>query len=1352
MSSDAPKSQEIGKYVLPIMPSIEGIGPDIDRKLGKAFAGVSKQASRALADGVKDGVAEAEAAVKKSSDVITKLRDKEAGAADKLRVAEERINEVRAKGGSALARAEAQRNAAYRVQQSALRDIEQQTRSLERAQQSLADAQEQAARGGERAGSGFLSGLRGAVSGAGSAGSDAAASFAEGFAGSSALLRLGSAGGPIGLALAAAGAIGGGLLVKNVLAGIEREPARDLIQARLGINDAGMARVAASAGKAYVDNFGQSLQDNMSAAQLAIQGGLVMDGNDPALAGVVGKLQAISQLIGSDLAETTKSASILLRSGLAGSAEEAFDIIAKGYRITGDLGGDFLDSIGEYSSGWKNAGLSAKQALALIKQGQDLGVDVTDRSADALREFGRRIAENGDDIVNVLNNIGLDGQAMFAAFKQGGPAGFAAFDAVFDRIRSIEDPVRRNQAAMALLGDTAGDFIGSFTQWDPSQAVADFGSIEGAAQNAADTMGDNVAGSFESARRSIEFSVDRVQDSLTDGFGPTLQNIADWVREHEDDITGFFFDLGDFALLGVKSVVKATADGSRALAQLVNAVGDAYGGITIAIAGVNDLLGRDEIADQLRKDAEAGFGLADGIYAIADQADGAVSEIDTWRDALRDAEGAASDAKDATGGLGDKLGQLPRQTDVVLNVTDGTGRPVPLDGSARGWWATGNSVGGGPLSINTPAGQNPLLDQARQQFGLTPGQALPPIPGMPNIIPGSAGQGFLGVTGPGNGGAEQWRPLVQQALNQFGPLYGVTNYRAWEDALVQQIKTESGGNPASVNPNDTNGRGGTQRVAGILNFLQSTYDANNITGLPYMDPFGQIAAAIPYVAKKWGIGPDGRPNQIGRGQGFEYGGQVFGGVRGRDSVFALLAGDEHVVTTDEVDAAGGHNTWYRLRAMARAGMLRGFESGGAVSPEIQQIAQIAQGFGLQLTSGKRDEAGSFHNTGEAGDFSNGVRTQQELAFATFMAQNYGSSLAELIYDDPRFGMEIDEGKVVPREFFAAAGDHTNHVHIAVRGSGGGLQLGNSSLPGSTSLSVSGPMSPNVTNAFGAGYQPGIGTPGYNEFGEPGYYQTDPRSIAQADRRARDAQRSIADADQAVTDAEARRAEIEIEKDITASAEDRAKADRDIERAREAASRAREDAQWAEADAEEARRGRFTAAREAKQQNQQQGGAGDLSGLGGIFGSFLKETFGVDGSLFPDLSNLMPVKMFGAAMGAFKGPLQGLIDGQLGIQQPGWQPGMPVQQPGSASGLPFGMVPSPFDIAGIAQPGMPVPGMTPGTPASGAGFGPPPGPIDQSRHMSVTVNGYSQQEVVDQTRRQMFNVDRLATNFPIGWGG
>jgi len=53
--------------------------------------------------------------------------------------------------------------------------------------------------------------------------------------------------------------------------------------------------------------------------------------------------------------------------------------------------------------------------------------------------------------------------------------------------------------------------------------------------------------------------------------------------------------------------------------------------------------------------------------------------------------------------------------------------------------------------------------------------------------------------------------------------------------------------------------------------------------------------------------------------------------RAYDSVPALLRVDEHVWTPEEVDAVGGHDAMYRLRAMARAGQLQGYARGGRVA-------------------------------------------------------------------------------------------------------------------------------------------------------------------------------------------------------------------------------------------------------------------------------------------------------------------------------------------------------------------------------------------------------------------------------------
>ena len=139
-------------------------------------------------------------------------------------------------------------------------------------------------------------------------------------------------------------------------------------------------------------------------------------------------------------------------------------------------------------------------------------------------------------------------------------------------------------------------------------------------------------------------------------------------------------------------------------------------------------------------------------------------------------------------------------------------------------------------------------------------------------------------------------------------------------------------------------------------------------------------------------------------------------------------------------------------------------AGGTLVPgQWSQIDQIAKSrFGLNMTSGYRSANGptiagvaaakSYHASGRAHDFSDGRRTTQEMAFAQFMAANYGPQLKELIFDMPGFNSTIHDGKVVgPFGSFytlAQAGDHSDHVHVAYD-TGGWLPPGKTSVVNNT---------------------------------------------------------------------------------------------------------------------------------------------------------------------------------------------------------------------------------------------------------------------------------------------------------------
>lgn len=143
-------------------------------------------------------------------------------------------------------------------------------------------------------------------------------------------------------------------------------------------------------------------------------------------------------------------------------------------------------------------------------------------------------------------------------------------------------------------------------------------------------------------------------------------------------------------------------------------------------------------------------------------------------------------------------------------------------------------------------------------------------------------------------GAERWRPIVTRALQEVGPRYGITNIPAWADALIGQIQFESGGNANAYNGNDTDGKGGRQKVYGLGQFLPSTFDAHNITGGSINSGEAQIYAMIDYVATKYGQSGAGVPNFINQGHGYADGGMVVG-LPGIDTNPAMLTRKEWVI-------------------------------------------------------------------------------------------------------------------------------------------------------------------------------------------------------------------------------------------------------------------------------------------------------------------------------------------------------------------------------------------------------------------------------------------------------------------------
>ncbi|MDS1115293.1 transglycosylase SLT domain-containing protein [Gordonia westfalica] len=145
------------------------------------------------------------------------------------------------------------------------------------------------------------------------------------------------------------------------------------------------------------------------------------------------------------------------------------------------------------------------------------------------------------------------------------------------------------------------------------------------------------------------------------------------------------------------------------------------------------------------------------------------------------------------------------------------------------------------------------------------------------------------------GGAEQWRPLLEWAIDF--QRNGIKKTKANVDAGIRQINTESSGNPGAVQQIvDVNGTGESAGV-GLLQFIPSTWAAARDKRFPddRKNPVANLASGIKHYREKYGVD---LTSMWGNGRGWKNGGWITGpGGPRSDSVAMWGSNGEFMVNT-----------------------------------------------------------------------------------------------------------------------------------------------------------------------------------------------------------------------------------------------------------------------------------------------------------------------------------------------------------------------------------------------------------------------------------------------------------------------
>ena len=1003
------------------------------------------------------------------------------------------------------------------------------------------------------------------------------------------------------------------------------------------------------------------------------------------LADVAAESSRALHLTGTELEQVSKTIANLNR--ITGEQTNMRDL-GKAFRAFGVDAKDQEAALNQLYTATTETSLGVNDLLGSLTKGT---------AGPALRALGLDFGQAAA-LITSFEVAGLDGDKMLAgltkSLAQFAKDGQSAPQALRDTVAQMKsliaagDDIGAQNIANKLFGAKGGIQFFDAVKRGSLDLESLTKSLDGTVLSINDVAAstDDGAESLQLLRNKLELALEPLGSTIFDEASEKIDELATWIDTHQPEIIEAVVEIGDAFGAVAQDALLSFGQIIEALGDVLNVVGDTVGGILKAGAAIDDFFGRDDKAAEQRQQAEYFFNLGESTRDLGRIMQDTAPKIGEYREKWREAGREMADAARKSDELDTGLGKLAgRRFEVAISVVPRLPNGTVVNGPTDLFPQLGGAVDGS-------AGVVPRLDSsglpAPGTFGGGggPGGARGGFPNAPILGGGGSSGGGSWITSPG----------------------GSSSGTNW-DAIAQ---AESSGNWSDNNSGGHSTSSGAPR--GGLQITDGTWAAY---GGKEFAPTANLATREQQIAVAERIaftGYRGTPPQ---------GLQAWEAVtKGMVPGITANSGPAPTVTSASMPADFGASAGRPTAPPPDENTLRAW---------VQQNFGIPNTFGTgSWENAAHDADGGWHHNlthdmsqpGYGFDFHG--TPEQMATLANWVAQNFAKDTLELIYQGPGF----DPGNLIKNGQFGDVygpgllAQHTDHVHWA--------------LANAPYAAGAGAGAPYTTMSAAAG------TPGYNEDGEPGYWVPDPKKIRQAEQRIADADQRVREADASVAQAEARIREL----DADAEESQKLSAQAQLDRAQYDAQVARREADDARTDAGDARRGDFKPAKKPSKQSGQQGqnGMGDLSPLGQIAGSFLKETFGFDGSWLPDLASLAPVQMAGTLMSAFSGPLMGALQGKLGVQQPGWRPGDPLPDElfsdnATSSG--------PFGIPDVAAPPMPPSGQH-------GGSGAAPGPtiyqtVDQSQNFTNSSLGWDPAEVNRQRDRDQRR--RTIPRIPVGAG-
>lgn len=163
------------------------------------------------------------------------------------------------------------------------------------------------------------------------------------------------------------------------------------------------------------------------------------------------EVQAVADSFGADFRETLIATNALSKQfGI--SANEALQLVKDGFLSGADANGEFLDTLKEYPAYFKEAGISADQFVAIVAQTNKMGI-FSDKGVDAIKEANLRLREMTTATAEALYGIGISSEQVQKDLQTGAKT-------TFDVMRDISAKLNKLPDSATQVGTAIADIFG----------------------------------------------------------------------------------------------------------------------------------------------------------------------------------------------------------------------------------------------------------------------------------------------------------------------------------------------------------------------------------------------------------------------------------------------------------------------------------------------------------------------------------------------------------------------------------------------------------------------------------------------------------------------------------------------------------------------------------------------------------------------------------------------------------------------------------------------------------------------------------------------------------------------------